>query len=127
LTERFGVVENRALELVEGVARPVVSDLEQLLIADPLISADGRADVQSEDTTDEGRDLDAGQGLERFGYARCAGKGELESANGAQGPEAMGVDSHRIRDHAQLSLCTLECRFGQKSRSFVADAFDSGH
>jgi hypothetical protein len=83
-TERFGVVENRAFEFVESFARTVVSDLQELVFANALISADGRADIESEDASHECRDLDTRQGLERIRKATCPVKGESEPADGAK-------------------------------------------
>ena len=64
VAEGFGVVENLLLEVAEGVAVAVVAQAEELFFADALIPADGRVDVQSEETSDHRCGLQACEGLE---------------------------------------------------------------
>ncbi len=48
VAERDGVVEHVPFESVECVARAMIADANELIFGDALLSADGRADIESE-------------------------------------------------------------------------------
>ena len=52
-----GVVKNDLLQVTECVTVCVVADSDELFFGDAMFSADGRADIQSEDTSDHRGDF----------------------------------------------------------------------
>ena len=57
------VVENVFFEIAERGARPMVGEIAELVFGDVVFSADGRADVESEEASDHRCSLERGQTL----------------------------------------------------------------
>ena len=78
-TQGGRVVQYVLLEIAERSAFSMLPKIEKLVFRDAMFSADGRVDIQSEQTPDHGRGLQAGQYLDLRFNALCAVKTGLES------------------------------------------------
>src|SRR5579864_1558918 len=72
LRECHGVTENALFQLGERRALLKGGHARNLLIADPLVSAHGRVEVNSERTADEHGRVEAGEPLQLDGYRACS-------------------------------------------------------
>ncbi len=127
IAERDGVVEHVPFEFVECVARAMIADTKELIFGDAFLSADGRADIESEQTPDHRSDFQRSQvldlGIKALRTTHCELETDVRPHHGA-------VSRHqtkRLRNGAAHLGGGLEDSSGEKSGFFVLDTFDSRH
>ncbi len=125
--ERDCVVEDELFEWRKRIAGCVIREPTKLFFSDAFCSANGRIDIQSKQTPNHRRSLDAGQRLELLVDGLRAVKRHLEKAGPPHHSAALRHDPQRFRNFARLLARNSKYLADHKACLFVRDPVQPCH